>query len=510
MEQLGQMSDMATGGLQTLTTLFITAVGTIILVLIVMFVIDITQTRDAVRRNYPLIGRFRGLFTGLGEFFRQYFFAMDREEMPFNRAERDWVAKSSRGGDNTVAFGSTRNLGIPGTPIFVNCPFPKLARDSAMAPPVTIGPNARHPYKAQSIINISAMSYGALSGPAVRALSNGAAMAKCWMNTGEGGLAPAHLEGGCDIVFQIGTARYGVRDADGNLSDDKLREVAAHAEVKMFEIKLSQGAKPGKGGILPAAKVTEEISAIRGIPVNQDSISPNRHEDVDNVGEMLDMIARVREVTGKPVGIKAVIGAYGWLEDLFAEINRRGIDCAPDFFTVDSGDGGTGAAPMPLMDNMGLTIRESLPLVVDLLIAHGLRERIKVIASGKLITPAEIAWAYCVGTDFVNSARGFMFALGCIQAMKCNKNTCPTGITTHNRRLQHGLNPEDKAVRVKNFVEKVRYGVGLTAHSCGVAHPRALQRFHCRIMQQDQKSVPLDELYPARSAVNPTITKKAG
>ncbi|MBV1927819.1 MAG: FMN-binding glutamate synthase family protein, partial [Rhodobacteraceae bacterium] len=179
-------------------------------------------------------------------------------------------------------------------------------------------------------------------------------------------------------------------------------------------------------------------------------------------------------------------------------------------FTVDSGDGGTGAAPMPLMDNMGLTIRESLPLVIDLLIAHGLRERIKVIASGKLITPSEIAWAYCVGVDFVNSARGFMFALGCIQAMKCNKNTCPTGITTHNRRLQHGLDPEDKAVRVKNFVEKVRYGVGLTAHSCGVAHPRALKRFHCRIMQQDQKSLPLDELYPARPPVNPTITKKAG
>ena len=221
------------------------------------------------------------------------------------------------------------------------------------------------------------------------------------------------------------------------------------------------------------------------------------------------MIARVREVTGKPTGFKSVIGAYGWLNDLCEEIHRRGIDCAPDFITIDSGDGGTGAAPMPLMDNMGLTIRESLPLVIDLLIAHGLRDRIKVIASGKLITPAEIAWAYCIGTDFVNSARGFMFALGCIQAMKCNKNTCPTGITTHNRRLQRGLDPEDKAVRVKNFVEKVRYGVGLTAHSCGVAHPRALKRYHCRIMQQNQKSVPLDELFTAEKSLSLISVPKA-
>lgn len=509
MEQFNQMSDMAANGLQVATTLFLAVIGSIILVLAIMLVADLLQTRDAVRRNYPLIGRFRGLFTELGEFFRQYFFAMDREEMPFNRAEREWVSTSAKGGDNTVAFGSTRNLGIVGTPIFVNCPFPKLSEHTEDAPAITIGTTARHPYSAQSIINISAMSYGALSRPAVRALSNGAAMANCWLNTGEGGLAPAHLEGGCDIVFQIGTALYGVRDKDGQLSDEKLREVAAHPQVKMFEIKLSQGAKPGKGGILPAAKVTEEISQIRSIPVNKASISPNRHTNVNNISDLLDMIARVREVTGKPTGFKSVIGAYGWLNDLCEEIHRRGIDCAPDFITIDSGDGGTGAAPMPLMDNMGLTIRESLPLVIDLLIAHGLRDRIKVIASGKLITPAEIAWAYCIGTDFVNSARGFMFALGCIQAMKCNKNTCPTGITTHNRRLQRGLDPEDKAVRVKNFVEKVRYGVGLTAHSCGVAHPRALKRYHCRIMQQNQKSVPLDELFTAEKSLSLISVPKA-
>ena len=218
------------------------------------------------------------------------------------------------------------------------------------------------------------------------------------------------------------------------------------------------------------------------------------------VNQLIDLINQVQQTTGKPVGFKTVVGAYGWLEKMCEEINRRGPEFAPDFITIDSGDGGTGAAPMPLMDNVGLPLRESLPMVVDILCRYGLRERIRIIASGKLVTPAEIAWAYCVGADFAISARGFMFSLGCIQAMECNKNTCPTGITTHDRRLQKGLNPEDKAIRVRNFVDKVRYGVGVIAHSCGVPHPRALKRFHVRIVQTNGKSVPLDELYPPQTA----------
>ncbi len=296
-------------------------------------------------------------------------------------------------------------------------------------------------------------------------------MAGCWLNTGEGGLASHHLEGGCDVVFQIGTAKYGVRTPDGQLDETRLREIANLPQIKMFELKLSQGAKPGKGGILPAAKVTPEIAKIRGIPVHTDSISPNRHPEIDSVSDLLDQIERIRTVSGKPTGFKAVIGAYGWLETLCKEVHRRGAESAPDFITIDSGDGGTGAAPLPLMDNVGLPIKEALPMVIDILTCHGLRERIKVIASGKLVTPAEVAWAYCAGADTVNSARGFMFALGCIQSLKCNKNTCPTGITTHDRRLQRGLNPEEKSVRVKNFVERMRSEVGIIAHSCGVPHP---------------------------------------
>ncbi len=479
-----------------LSNIFIFTVGTIFLLIVILFVLDIVQTKDAVRRNFPVIGRFRSLFTTLGEFFRQYFFAMDREEMPFNRAERAWVDRATHEHDNTIAFGSTKNLTPVGTAIFVNCPFPTLDEDAVEMQPLEIGPFCRFPFQAPSFFNISGMSFGALSSPAVLALSRGAKMAGCWMNTGEGGLSPYHLSGGADIVMQIGTAKYGVRDQHGALCDEKLRQIAAHEQVRMFEIKLSQGAKPGKGGILPAVKVTAEIAAIRGIPQGEDSISPNRHPEINDIGDLLDMIGRVRAVTGKPTGIKAVIGAYGWIEELCAEICLRGPESAPDFFTVDSGDGGTGAAPMALMDNVGLTIHESLPLVSDILHKYGLRERIRIVASGKLITPSEVAWAIATGADFVVSARGFMFSLGCIQALKCNKNTCPTGVTTHNTRLQRGLNPEEKSVKVANYCMNMIHEVQIISHSCGVSRPRLMGRKHVRIVQSDGKSVPMDILYP--------------
>jgi glutamate synthase domain-containing protein 2 len=490
------MSDNLFTLLQGLTYAFVFVIGTALLVVIFLFIRDVTQTENAIRRNFPVIGRFRTLFERLGEFFRQYFFAMDREELPFNRAERNWVYRAASNVDNTSAFGSTRDLRPSGSVIFVNCPFPTLEVDSAEPQPMTLGPHCRHPYTTASLFNISAMSYGSVSRPAVRALSQGAKMAGCWLNTGEGGLSPYHLEGGCDLVFQIGTAKYGVRGPDGLLSDDKLREVAAHEQVRMFELKLSQGAKPGKGGILPGVKVTEEVARIRGIPIYQDSISPNRHPDINSINDLLDLINRIRDVTGKPTGFKAVIGGYGWLEDLFREINRRGAEHAPDFITVDSGDGGTGAAPMSLMDNVGLLLRESLPLVVDKLNEYGLRSRIRVIASGKLVNPTEVGWALAMGADFVNSARGFMFALGCIQALRCNKDTCPTGITTHNPNLQRGLDPRHKSVRVANYARNMVREVGIIAHSCGVAEPRRLRRFHARIMTETGRSISAAELFP--------------
>ena len=482
--------------LELLAGLFILALGILVVVVIVLFVIDKTQTEHTVRRNYPVIGRFRYIFEHMGEFFRQYFFAMDREELPFNRAERSWAYRAAKNVDSTVAFGSTRSLTPSGSVLFVNCPFPTLSEDAAPASAVTIGPYCRNPYTTSSLFNISGMSYGALSTPAVRALSNGAKKAGCWMNTGEGGVSPYHLESGCDIVCQIGTAKYGVRDEDGNLSDDKLKTLAGHDQIRMFEIKMSQGAKPGKGGILPGAKVTAEIAAIRGIKPGQDSISPNGHIDIRNVADLLDMIAHIREVTGKPVGFKAVIGAYGWLDTMFSLILERGIESAPDFITIDSADGGTGAAPQSLMDYVGLPLKESLPLVTDKLNQYGLRKRIKVISSGKMITPSGVAWALCMGADFVVSARGFMFALGCIQALQCNKNTCPTGITTHDKKLQYGLDPTNKAERVANYAKNMSYEVGVIAHSCGVNEPRKLKRYHAHIVGDDGLSRPAAELHP--------------
>lgn len=468
----------------------------VIVSVIVMYVADVTQTKQAIRRNYPVVGRFRYFFEHMGEFFRQYFFSMDREEMPFNRTQRSWCYRAAKNVDTTVAFGSSRDLQKPGTTIFVNCPYPTLKEDAVEPERVTIGANCKLPYVTSSLFNISGMSYGAISKPAVLALTRGARDAGCWLNTGEGGLSPFHLEGGADIVFQIGTAKNGVRDLDGNLSDDKLREVAAHHQVKMFEIKLSQGAKPGKGGILPGAKVSRQIAEIRGIREGEDAISPNRHPDIRNDDDLLNVINRIRLVTGKPTGIKAVVGDAAWLDALFVSIRKRGTESAPDFITIDGAEGGTGAAPLPLIDDMGMPLKESLPLLVDKLHQHGLRDHIKVVASGKLITPADVAWALCAGADFITSARGFMFALGCIQALQCNKNTCPTGITTHNKKLQRGLVPEDKAVRVMNYAKNMVHEVGVIAHACGVKAPRQLKRHHARIVMPNGLSLPLNELHP--------------
>ncbi|MDC0920166.1 FMN-binding glutamate synthase family protein [Candidatus Thioglobus sp.] len=478
-------------------TLFVWLLGIVFAIILVTFVFDISQSKNAILRNYPVVGHFRYLFSNLGEFFRQYFFAMDREEMPFNRAERQWVNRASSDKDNTIAFGSTKNLNIPGSIIFINCPFPMLDSDAVQTRAITIGEGySKNPYKASSIFNISGMSYGAISKPAVLALSGGAKKANCWMNTGEGGLSPYHLKSGADLVFQIGTAKYGVRNDDGSLNDQKLADIAQYDQVKMFEIKISQGAKPGKGGILPGIKVNTEISKIRGIPKGEDSISPNRHIEVSNTIELLDMINHVRDVTDKPVGFKTVIGDIKWLEALLSEVNKRGAASAPDFITIDGGDGGTGAAPMALMDNVGLPLKEALPLVVDKIIQHGLEDRIKVIASGKMITPSDVAWAICAGADFVTSARGFMFAIGCIQSLKCNKNTCPTGITTNNKRLQKGLNPKNKAAKVSNYVDNMTKTVEIIAHSCGVKEVHLLNRTHVRIVQPDGKSISMNELCP--------------
>ncbi len=480
--------------LDTLGSLLLLAIGAGILWVAVLYVIDVTQTKHAIRRNFPVIGRLRYRFEHLGQFFRQYFYALDREEMPFNREQRSWVYRAAKGEDNTVAFGSTLATDRVGTPMLINSPYPVLEDHAEPIAEVTVGPHCRQPFRTRSVFNVSAMSYGAISEPAVRALSAGAAEAGIWINTGEGGLSPWHLEGGADIVFQVGTAKYGVRTPEGTFDPEKFREVMANETVRMCEVKLAQGAKPGKGGILPAAKVTPRVAEIRGIRVGEDSISPNRHPEVGSDDELLDFIAKLRELGGKPVGIKIVVGNPRAFETLLERIVARGAESAPDFITIDSGDGGTGAAPLSLMDNMGLNIEQSLPAVIDLLHKHGLRERIRIVVSGKLINPVDVAWALCAGADFVQSARGFMLALGCIQAMQCNKNTCPTGITTHDPKLQRGLVAANKAHRVARYAKGMHKELEAIAHSCGVPEPRALRREHCAIVQEDGVAVDLETI----------------
>ena len=463
--------------------------------LLFIFISDITQKKHGVLRSYPVIGHLRYFFEQLGEYFRQYFFSGDREEMPFNRATRAWVYRLAKNEGGTIGFGSTYDLRQPGALIFVNHPFPVLEEERLPTPSLVLGEGyCKNPFTARSIVNVSGMSFGAISAPAVRSLSRGAALAGCWMDTGEGGLSPYHVEGECDIILQIGTAKYGVRDSHGNLSPERLLELAPL--VKAFEIKLSQGAKPGKGGVLPARKVTREIAEIRGIPQHRDSLSPNRHRDIANVDELLDKVAWVRDLTGRPVGIKTAVGGWHFLNEFADTVLRRGLEHAPDFIVIDGGEGGSGAAPQALADHMSLSIDEALPRVVDALVESGLRQRIRVVASGKLITSARAAWALCAGADFVNTARGFMFALGCIQALRCHTNTCPTGVTTHNKRLQRALVVEEKFQRVAHYCDNMNREIDMIAHSCGVRHSRELKREHVRIVQASGQSVALNMLYP--------------
>lgn len=341
-----------------LMDLLIYSVGAILGLVIVgaivlWFIQDVTQKKHSILRNYPVIGRLRFILENQGKYFRQYFLSSDRDEMPFNRATRGWIYRQSKNKGSIVGFGPTHDLREPGSIIFVNAAFPIQEEDQLPTPSLSVGKRyCKKPFKARSIINISGMSYGALSAPAIRSLSLGAAKSGCWLNTGEGGLEPYHQEGDCDLIMQIGTAKYGIRDEIGNFSPKRAKQLGEI--VKAFEIKLSQGAKPGKGGILPGTKINHEIAEIRGIPAYQDSISPNRHCDIGNIDELLDKINYIRELTDRPVGIKVAIGGWHFINEFCDKINQRGIEYTPDFITIDGCEGGSGVAWRSTADLDGL------------------------------------------------------------------------------------------------------------------------------------------------------------
>lgn len=377
----------------------------------------------------------------------------DIEERPFTRIERNEIYRKAKNIDSSSAFGSQLNF-TAGEIKLRHSMYPVHTGDLEKFE-LTFGDTrtetAIHPVNKP--IMISAMSYGALGSHAVRALARGAKKAGITMNTGEGGYPKYHLMEKCDLVFQMGTAKFGVRNDDATLNDAKLADLAALNEIKMIEIKMSQGAKPGKGGLLPKEKITREISELRGVPMGRDVISPPYHMECSDSAKTVAFIARVQEVSGLPVGLKMCLGRSDEFAELVRQMAKQNV--VVDYIVIDGAEGGTGAAPKPFMDDIGVPLFSALPLAHKILLENGIRDRLKLIASGKLINAGKQFVALSLGADMVYTARGFMLALGCIQALQCNANTCPVGITTQDKHLQQGLDIEQKSDRVVNYVHNL-------------------------------------------------------
>jgi glutamate synthase domain-containing protein 2 len=413
------------------------------------------QTDHTLLRNFGLLGQARYLMESVGPELRQYLFASDQEEKPFSRNERSEVYRKAKNIDSASSFGS--QLLFDTSEMKVRHSMFPTPNDQIEPYRVTYGEERglKTAYTITRPIMISAMSYGALGTNAVRALARGAKLAGIPMNTGEGGYPKYHLMEDCDLIFQIGTAKFGVRMDDGTLDDRKLAEVAALPQVKMIEIKFSQGAKPGKGGLLPKEKITDEIADLRGVPKGQDVVSPPSHPECDTIENTVKFIGRVQEVSGLPTGFKICLGNVTEFESLVVEMKRQNV--FPDYISVDGAEGGTGAAPKSFLDGVGMPLAAGLHAVNACLVRHGVRDRMKLNASGKLVAPVRQLMAMALGADAIYTARGFMLSLGCIQALQCGNNTCPIGITTHDPELQKGLVVHAKAPRVANYVANAEH-----------------------------------------------------
>lgn len=435
---------------------------------------DMYQSKKTIRRNFPLLGRMRYLLESLGPEMRQYFIETDTDGKPFNRLQRSLVYQRSKKESDSMPFGTQLDVYQDG--------YEWINHSIRAIPFSQVNPNPRikvgssqctKPYEA-SFFNISAMSFGSLSKNAILALNNGAKQGQFYHNTGEGGLSPYHLQGG-DVVWNIGTGYFSCRTDDGKFNYDEYVKRATLDNVKMIEIKFSQGAKPGHGGILPKEKVTDEIAAIRLVSKGKDILSPPTHSAFTNPLELMDFVQLLRKGSeGKPIGIKICIGN----KSEFLSICKAMVETKTylDFITVDGGEGGTGAAPQEYSDHVGMPLRDAIAFVYDALNGFGLKDQIKIIASGKVISGFDIVRTLSLGADLCNSARGMMFALGCIQALECHNNTCPTGVATQNPDLMKGLVPEEKSVRVARFQhETVKSAMDLMA-SAGLAHPDDVTR----------------------------------
>jgi len=486
-----------------MTTLLI-VVG---IVLLGMVIYDLTQRRHAILRNFPLIGHFRYWLESIGPELRQYIVTSDIEERPFSRAQRRWVYASSKRENNYFGFGTDTDLEMASNHLIVKqatftvdtpTPGTPLYDSEYQLPSAKVMGKARgrkKAYRPSSLVNISGMSFGSLSGRAIEALNRGAKLAGCWHNTGEGGISPYHLFGG-DLMLQIGTSYFGCRDSNGRFELSKLVDLCEMYPVRSLEIKLSQGAKPGVGGLLPASKITREISEARGIPMGVDCASPSNHREFHDVDSMLDFVERIADATGLPVGIKSAVGEIGFWRTLAGQMDRtqRGVD----FITVDGGEGGTGAAPLVFADHVALPFKVGFTRVYREFFEVGQHHNIIFNGSGKLGFPENALFALALGCDTISVAREAMLSIGCIQAQRCHTGHCPAGVATQNPWLARGLDPTSKGVRAANYVVTLRKDLMRLSHCCGAWHPSLVTLDNFEILNADKLAQPATQVFDHR------------
>jgi glutamate synthase domain-containing protein 2 len=474
----------------------------ILFVLVIVY--DVVQTKHAILRNFPIIGHFRYLLETIGPELRQYIVTSNNEERPFSRDERTWVYASSKKQNNYFGFGTDIDLEqAPNHLIIKHSAFPLAElRDGhpeydskfRIPCPKTLGEarNRRHAFRPASVVNVSGMSYGSLSGPAVEAINRGCGIAGCLHNTGEGGISQFHQHGG-ELIWQIGTGYFGCRDDSGGFNLQRFKECVEKNSVRAIEIKLSQGAKPGLGGLLPAAKITPEIAKIRGIPIGKDCASPSTHSAFHDADSMLDFVEMLADETGLPVGIKSAVGESQFWNDLarLMDTTGRGVD----FITVDGGEGGTGAAPLVFSDHVALPFKIGFTRVYREFFERDIHSQIVFVGSGKLGFPATAILAFSLGCDMVHIAREPMLSIGCIQAQRCHTGHCPTGVATQNRWLMRGLDPTHKGARLANYIVTLRKEILQLSRVCGVAHPSLVTADQCELTDERFGSITARELF---------------
>ena len=464
---------------------------------------DLVQKKHALLRNFPVLGHGRYLLESVGPELRQYIVTGNDEERPFSRDQRRWVYASSKLENNYFGFGTDNDMEhTEAYPVIKHRTFSPVAaathhhageEETLPSAKVLGGPRDRAlKFRPRSLVNISAMSFGSLSPQAIEALNRGAALAGCMHNSGEGGVSAYHRKGG-DLVLQIGTGYFGCRDLDGRFDLKRLKDVVQSAPVRALEIKLSQGAKPGLGGVLPGRKVSDEIAEIRGIEPGVDCISPSRHAEFSDVDSMLDWVEMLAAETGLPVGIKSAVGDLSFWQDLVSQMSAR--DRGVDFVTIDGGEGGTGAAPMVFADSVSLPFRVGFSRVYRAFAEAGLQDDVTFVGGGKLGLPDNAVVAMALGCDLLNVAREAMLAAGCIQAQKCHTDKCPTGVATQDPWLSHGLDPALKSVRVANYIKTLRRDLLKLAETCGVAHPALIDADDIEVLNGSSSGRPLREVY---------------